>query len=127
VSERPRRRCAAAASRARSGQNQSMAVGWAQDGAVQDQIDATVDSEVARARSLTVRETERSHGGRMSLPIWRRRSALAAAARWGYHQTPGTSRLVRRMYARYPSPNCSAIILSSAPMRSAQTRVNAIR
>jgi phage/conjugal plasmid C-4 type zinc finger TraR family protein len=28
-----------------------MAVGWAHDGAVQDQIDATVDSEVERARS----------------------------------------------------------------------------
>jgi phage/conjugal plasmid C-4 type zinc finger TraR family protein len=28
-----------------------MAVGWAPDGAVQDQIDATVESEVARARS----------------------------------------------------------------------------
>jgi phage/conjugal plasmid C-4 type zinc finger TraR family protein len=28
-----------------------MASGWAPDGAVQDQIDATVDSEVARARS----------------------------------------------------------------------------
>ncbi|HEY3353806.1 MAG TPA: DksA/TraR family C4-type zinc finger protein [Polyangia bacterium] len=28
-----------------------MAVGWARDGAVQDQIDATVASEVARARS----------------------------------------------------------------------------
>jgi phage/conjugal plasmid C-4 type zinc finger TraR family protein len=28
-----------------------MAVGWAQDGAVQDQIDATVDSAVKRARS----------------------------------------------------------------------------
>jgi phage/conjugal plasmid C-4 type zinc finger TraR family protein len=28
-----------------------MAVGWAGDGAVQDQIDATVESEVARARS----------------------------------------------------------------------------
>jgi phage/conjugal plasmid C-4 type zinc finger TraR family protein len=28
-----------------------MAVGWTQDGAVQDQIDATVESEVARARS----------------------------------------------------------------------------
>jgi phage/conjugal plasmid C-4 type zinc finger TraR family protein len=28
-----------------------MAVGWAHDGAVQDQIDATVDSEVASARS----------------------------------------------------------------------------
>src|SRR5438128_1246178 len=29
----------------------NMAVGWAQDGAVQDQIDATVDSAVKRARS----------------------------------------------------------------------------
>jgi phage/conjugal plasmid C-4 type zinc finger TraR family protein len=29
----------------------AMAVGWAQDGAVQDQIDATVDSAVTRARS----------------------------------------------------------------------------
>jgi phage/conjugal plasmid C-4 type zinc finger TraR family protein len=29
----------------------TMAVGWAQDGAVQDQIDATVDSAVKRARS----------------------------------------------------------------------------
>lgn len=28
-----------------------MAVGWSRDGAVQDQIDATVASEVARARS----------------------------------------------------------------------------
>lgn len=28
-----------------------MAVGWARDGAVQEQIDATVASEVARARS----------------------------------------------------------------------------
>jgi phage/conjugal plasmid C-4 type zinc finger TraR family protein len=28
-----------------------MAVGWAQDGAVQDQIDATVDSAVKRVRS----------------------------------------------------------------------------
>lgn len=28
-----------------------MAVGWARDGAVQEQIDATVESEVSRARS----------------------------------------------------------------------------
>ncbi len=28
-----------------------MAVGWARDGAVQDQIDATVEDEVSRARS----------------------------------------------------------------------------
>jgi phage/conjugal plasmid C-4 type zinc finger TraR family protein len=28
-----------------------MAVGWAQDGAVQEQIDASIDSEVERARS----------------------------------------------------------------------------
>ena len=29
-----------------------MASGWAQDGAVQDQIDATVDSEVERAKTV---------------------------------------------------------------------------
>jgi len=28
-----------------------MAVGWARDGAVQEQIDATVESEISRARS----------------------------------------------------------------------------
>ncbi len=32
-----------------------MAVGWARDGAVQDQIDATVESEVSRARSCLTR------------------------------------------------------------------------
>lgn len=32
-----------------------MAVGWAPDGAVQDQIDATVESEVSRARSSMAR------------------------------------------------------------------------
>jgi phage/conjugal plasmid C-4 type zinc finger TraR family protein len=32
-----------------------MAVGWAQDGAVQEQIDATVASEVSRARSRLAR------------------------------------------------------------------------
>jgi phage/conjugal plasmid C-4 type zinc finger TraR family protein len=32
-----------------------MAVGWARDGAVQDQIDATVESEVSRARSHLAR------------------------------------------------------------------------
>ncbi len=32
-----------------------MAVGWAQDGAVQDQIDATVASAVGRARSRLAR------------------------------------------------------------------------
>ncbi len=31
-----------------------MAVGWAQDGAVQEQIDATVDTAVRRARSRLV-------------------------------------------------------------------------
>ncbi len=33
----------------------TMAVGWAQDGAVQEQIDATVDSAVKRARSRLAR------------------------------------------------------------------------
>lgn len=32
-----------------------MAVGWARDGAVQEQIDASVESEVSRARSLLSR------------------------------------------------------------------------
>ena len=32
-----------------------MASGWAPDGAVQDQIDASVESEVSRARSLLAR------------------------------------------------------------------------
>ena len=32
-----------------------MAVGWAKDGAVQEQIDATVESEVERARSRLAR------------------------------------------------------------------------
>ena len=32
-----------------------MASGWAPDGAVQEQVDATVESEVARARSRLAR------------------------------------------------------------------------
>ncbi len=36
-----------------------MAVGWAQDGAVQEQIDATVASEVERARSRMARGESR--------------------------------------------------------------------
>ena len=53
-----------------------MAVGWAQDGAVQDQIDATVDSEVARARSRLPKGEGLTHcedcGG--EIPAARRRA-----------------------------------------------------
>ncbi len=38
-----------------------MATGWARDGAVQDQIDASVEDEVARARSRIPRGESRSH------------------------------------------------------------------
>ena len=38
-----------------------MAVGWARDGAVQDQIDASVESEVARARSRLARGESLTH------------------------------------------------------------------
>ena len=38
-----------------------MAVGWARDGAVQEQIDATVASEVARARSRLGQGESRTH------------------------------------------------------------------
>ena len=39
----------------------SMAVGWARDGAVQDQIDASVESEVSRARSRLARGESLTH------------------------------------------------------------------
>ena len=38
-----------------------MASGWAQDGAVQEQIDATVESEVARVRSRLAQTESLSH------------------------------------------------------------------
>ena len=38
-----------------------MATGWARDGAVQDQIDASVEDEVARARSRIPRGESRTH------------------------------------------------------------------
>ncbi len=38
-----------------------MATGWARDGAVQDQIDASVEDEVARARSRIPRGPSRTH------------------------------------------------------------------
>lgn len=38
-----------------------MAVGWAQDGAVQDQIDASVDDAIARARSALPAGDSLSH------------------------------------------------------------------
>lgn len=38
-----------------------MATGWARDGAVQEQIDASVESEVARARSRLPQGVSLSH------------------------------------------------------------------
>jgi len=38
-----------------------MASGWAQDGAVQEQIDATVESEVARVRSRLAQTESLTH------------------------------------------------------------------
>lgn len=38
-----------------------MASGWAHDGAVQEQIDATVDSEIGRVRSLRATTESLSH------------------------------------------------------------------
>ncbi len=38
-----------------------MATGWARDGAVQEQIDASVEDEVARARSRIPHGESRSH------------------------------------------------------------------
>jgi phage/conjugal plasmid C-4 type zinc finger TraR family protein len=46
-----------------------MATGWAGDGAVQDQIDSTVDDAVKRARSRLPRGQSRSHCEECDAPI----------------------------------------------------------
>lgn len=62
-----------------------MAVGWAQDGAVQDQIDATVAAEVERARRRMAQGAGREHCEECEVPIpLARRLAV-----------PGVSRCVR--------------------------------
>ena len=44
----------------------------------------------------------------------------------GVYQTPGTNRFDRAEYAAYSSPNCPAIIFSSAPTRRATRTATAI-
>ena len=53
-----------------------MATGWAQDGAVQEQIDASIEDEVARARSRLPRgeSLERCEDCDESIPEARRRA-----------------------------------------------------
>ena len=46
-----------------------MATGWAQDGAVQDQIDATVDDAIARARSQLKQGPGLEHCEQCDAPI----------------------------------------------------------
>lgn len=46
-----------------------MATGWARDGAVQDQIDSTVDSAVERARSRLPAGTSLKHCEECGAPI----------------------------------------------------------
>src|ERR1700722_11900845 len=66
----------------------AMAVGWAQDGAVQDQIDATVDSAVKRARSRLARGE--------SLLAWEECGEPIPEAR--RHALPGVRRCVPCQY-----------------------------
>lgn len=55
-----------------------MASGWAQDGAVQEQIDATVDSAVERAKARLPTGESLTHCEECDAPIpERRRSAIA--------------------------------------------------
>lgn len=59
-----------------------MASGWAQDGAVQEQIDASVDSAVARARRQLPRGESLTHCEDCDEPIpERRREALPGVRR----------------------------------------------
>ena len=46
-----------------------MAGGWARDGAIQDQIDASVDDEVSRARSQLPSGESRRHCGECDAEI----------------------------------------------------------
>lgn len=55
-----------------------MASGWAQDGAVQDQIDATVDSEVERAKQSMPKGESLTHCEECDAVIpEKRRNAIA--------------------------------------------------
>jgi len=54
------------------------------------------------------------------------RSLTSSPAQRVVYQMPGTNRFVRAEYSAYSSPNCSAIIFSSAPRRSATSTANAI-
>lgn len=46
-----------------------MAVGWSRDGAVQEQIDATVEAAVERAKSLLPKGESRTHCEECEIPI----------------------------------------------------------
>lgn len=54
------------------------------------------------------------------------RPSTCAMVASSVHQMPGTNRLVRAEYAVYSAPNCSVIIFSSAPRRSARRTAKAI-
>lgn len=59
-----------------------MAGGWSKDGAIQEQIDASVDSEVERARARLGRGESLSHCEDCEAPIpERRRAALPGVRR----------------------------------------------
>lgn len=58
-----------------------MATGWAHDGAVQDQIDATVKDAVERARSKLRRGASLSHCEACDAPIPEARRAAVAGVR----------------------------------------------
>ncbi|WP_027854190.1 DksA/TraR family C4-type zinc finger protein [Marinobacterium litorale] len=59
-----------------------MASGWAQDGAVQDQIDATVDSAVQRAKSLIPQGESLTHCEECEAPIPEKRRVAIPGVRF---------------------------------------------
>lgn len=62
-----------------------MATGWAADGAVQDQIDATVNDAVARARSRLGRGPSLSHCEECEAPIPQARREAVPGVRLCVH------------------------------------------
>lgn len=62
-----------------------MAVGWAKDGAVQDQIDASIDDAVAQARARLPQGASRDHCEECGEPIPAARQAAIPGVRLCVH------------------------------------------
>lgn len=90
------------AKRRRAGQNSPMAVGWSQDGAVQDQIDASVEDAVARARSELPKGESLTHCEECgeAIPVARRKAVPGVRRCIGCQSEADRTYVDRTLYNR---------------------------